>query len=379
MSGRWPQVRLGEVLRRCNELAELSSDRTYREITVKLWGKGVILRGVALGSALLGARRFVARTGDLILSKIDARNGAIGIVPLELDGAVVTQDFPLFTHDRLRLDLPFLGWLTKTSAFVQLCAQASEGTTNRIRLKEERFLNLKIPLPPLEEQRRIVEEIEAVAKRVKAVRSLQEQQMHELYQALCGEFRQCAENATLKKMADIAPQVRRPVVLDSDGIYPELGIRSFGKGTFHKPALTALEIGEKRVFRIEPGDLVFSNVFAWEGAIAVAQMEDAARVGSHRYITCVARPDQVLADFLCFYFLTQEGLEKIRSASPGGAGRNRTLGLSALDAIEVPVPLLERQRSFCKLLRLERSFRHARVQMSADLDAVISNTLSKSF
>lgn len=131
---------------------------------------------------------------------------------------------------------------------------------------------------------------------------------------------------------------RRPVQVDPFGSYPELGIRSYGNGTFHKPALTGTEIGDKRVFRIEPGDLLFSNVFAWEGAIAVAKPEDAGRVGSHRYITYVPKPGIATFRFLCFYFLTNEGIELIRTASPGGAGRNRTLGLAALAAIHVPVP-----------------------------------------
>jgi hypothetical protein len=48
-------------------------------------------------------------------------------------------------------------------------------------------------------------------------------------------------------------------------------IRSFGKGTFHKPPLSGSDVGTKRLYRIEPGDLLFSNVFAWEGAIAIAQ------------------------------------------------------------------------------------------------------------
>src|SRR5215831_4037981 len=88
-------------------------------------------------------------------------------------------------------------------------------------------------------------------------------------------------------LAEIAPIVRRPVEIRHDQAYPELGIRSFGRGTFHKPALLGADVGTKRLFRIEPGDLVFSNVFAWEGAIAVASPADAGRFGSHRFITCI--------------------------------------------------------------------------------------------
>jgi type I restriction enzyme, S subunit len=110
-------------------------------------------------------------------------------------------------------------------------------------------------------------------------------------------------------------------------LYPELGIRSFGNGTFHKPALNDLELGGKRIFKIEPDDLLFNNVFAWEGAIAVARSQDFRRFGAHRFITCVPKKDKATSRFLCFYFLTNEGLELIGAASPGGAGRNRTLAL----------------------------------------------------
>ncbi|MEN9353107.1 MAG: hypothetical protein RL318_432 [Fibrobacterota bacterium] len=214
---------------------------------------------------------------------------------------------------------------------------------------------------------------------MESVRRLQAEQVIDIQHTLNGMFSRLIEGAPLRPMSEIAPQVRRGVDIDPDGSYPELGIRSFGKGTFHKPALTALEIGDKRVFRIEPGDLVFSNVFAWEGAIAVVKPKDAGRVGSHRYITCLVSPQEALADFLCFYFLTPDGLEKIRAGSPGGAGRNRTLGLSALDRIEVPVPSLESQREFCKLMHLEKELRAARAATDLELGSMVPSVLSRAF
>ena len=153
----------------------------------------------------------------------------------------------------------------------------------------------------------------------------------------------------IRDRAEIAPVVRREQRIDLNGSYPELGIRSFGKGTFHKTPLSGGDVGTKRLFSIEPGDLLFSNVFAWEGAIAIAQTEDAGRFGSHRFISCV--PDRRLtsAAFLRYYFLTDEGMLKISEASPGGAGRNRTLGLEKLMAIEVPIPPQKTQQTFDRL------------------------------
>lgn len=150
----------------------------------------------------------------------------------------------------------------------------------------------------------------------------------------------------LAALADVAPIVRRAVDIQPELAYPELGIRSFGKGTFHKPALTGADAGTKRLFKIEPGDLVFSNVFAWEGAIAVATPEDGGRYGSHRFMTCVVDSARACAEYLKLYLTASEdGKEQVRQASPGGAGRNRTLGVEKLGQIKVPLPPIDVQQA----------------------------------
>ncbi len=57
-------------------------------------------------------------------------------------------------------------------------------------------------------------------------------------------------NAPRARMSDVAPVVRRPVPIDVDAAYPELGVRSFGKGTFHKPDLPGLDVGSKKLFEL---------------------------------------------------------------------------------------------------------------------------------
>jgi type I restriction enzyme, S subunit len=179
MSKMWPTARLGEVLKRAEEIVTVAPDVEYREVTVKLWGKGVVLRGIVSGAQIAGNRRFMAKAGQFILSRIDARNGAVGIVPPELNGAIVTNDFPLFDVDRTKLETAFLGWISKTQNFVDLCKRASEGTTNRVRLQEDRFFALKIPLPPLAEQQRIMARIEEFAAKIAEARSLRQQAVKE--------------------------------------------------------------------------------------------------------------------------------------------------------------------------------------------------------
>ena len=81
------------------------------------------------------------------MSRIDARNGAFAIVPSELNGAVVTQDFPLFDVTREVVDPEFLPILLRSSGFLEACRRASRGTTNRKRLKEAALLEESVALP----------------------------------------------------------------------------------------------------------------------------------------------------------------------------------------------------------------------------------------
>ena len=139
------------------------------------------------------------------------------------------------------------------------------------------------------------------------------------------------------------------------------------------------DVGTKRLFRVLPGDLVFNIVFAWEGAVAVARPEDEGRVGSHRFLTCVPVDGEALAEFLWFYFLTGEGLTALGEASPGGAGRNRTLGLHALAGIEVPVPSFADQQRFVEMLHFRDDTRARHQASDAKCEALVPELLRSVF
>lgn len=152
---------LSELLERSTEQVELDPNTTYNQVTVKLWGKGVIKRNEVKGAKIATKKRNVVRENQLIFSKIDARHGAIGIVPDFLDGAVVSGDFPSFILNSEKIIPDYLEIIVKTPEFLQKCQKVSSGTTNRVRLKEKDFLEIKIPVPSVEEQESIVEEVQS--------------------------------------------------------------------------------------------------------------------------------------------------------------------------------------------------------------------------
>jgi type I restriction enzyme, S subunit len=154
----------------------------------------------------------------------------------------------------------------------------------------------------------------------------------------------------LRRVGDILQLQRRKVDVETTQEYAELGLRSFGKGIFHKEPITGAELGNKRVFYIEPGDLLFSNVFAWEGAVAVATEEERGFIGSHRFLTYVPTTSDTDANYLRYFFLSERGLALLGQASPGSAGRNRTLAIERFEALEIPLPSFDEQRRIASLL-----------------------------
>ncbi|MFZ5674837.1 MAG: restriction endonuclease subunit S [Pseudomonadota bacterium] len=253
-----------------------------------------------------------------------------------------------------------------------------KGTSN-VSLTVKKLESVEISAPSLDEQRKIVFRIDDVHSK------LRERQIElaavecEANAMLFNAFQDITDGVEYMPLSKVAPLVRRPIEVQFNGKYPELGVRSFGKGTFHKPMLTGADVGNKRLFEIHAGDLLFNIVFAWEGAIAVPGAEDHGRVGSHRFLTCVPQPGLALAEFLRFYLLTPEGLQKVGEASPGGAGRNRTLGIKKAENIHVPIPEMSIQRRFGELCAQIDQVRAIRASTAKDTEALIPAMLHEIF
>ncbi len=146
------------------------------------------------------------------------------------------------------------------------------------------------------------------------------------------------------KLGDVLRHVPRPVDVQFDTMYREIGIRSHGKGLFHKAPIAGAELGDKRVFFIEPGDFVLNIVFAWEGAVALASERERGMIASHRFPTFRSDEQRLDLRFLLLYFRMPSGVELMGRVSPGGAGRNRTLNRTAFLSLEIPLPTLAEQR-----------------------------------
>ena len=151
--------RIGDILSR-NKTAVVVKDGTiYKQVTIRTNYKGVVLRGTQNGSTIGTKNQFSVSAGQFILSRIDARNGAFGIVPDELEGAIVTNDFLAFDINVDEVEQEFFNVFLQSPIFLEACIKASRGNTNRKRVEEDFFLNYEVNLPPLSVQHHLISQI----------------------------------------------------------------------------------------------------------------------------------------------------------------------------------------------------------------------------
>jgi type I restriction enzyme S subunit len=154
------------------------------------------------------------------------------------------------------------------------------------------------------------------------------------------------------EIGSLLERVANPVSVAADAKYCQIGIRSHGKGLFDKEAVSGLELGEKRVFWVEPDCFVVNIVFAWEMAVARTSAKDVGKIASHRFPMFRPRTGKADVDYITYLFKTERGRELLALASPGGAGRNKTLGQNEFLKLRVAVPPFAEQKRIAEILSI---------------------------
>lgn len=151
-------------------------------------------------------------------------------------------------------------------------------------------------------------------------------------------------------IGDCLERVERPVDVQADEMYTQIGIRSHGKGLFYKEPVTGASLNNKTMYWVEPDCFVLNIVFAWEQAVSKTTQNEVGMLGSHRFPMYRPVDGRVDVDYLITYMLTKRGKDILEAASPGGAGRNRTLGQDRFMKSKIILPSVEEQRRIAETL-----------------------------
>lgn len=220
-----------------------------------------------------------------------------------------------------------------------------------------------VPFPVLAEQKRIAEILITQNRVIKLKEKLiaeKQKQKKYLMRVLLGDsfkssFKLNGEIINKKtwkkiKINSVLKKVDKPVIVDKNTQYTQIGIYSHGKGLFYKEPVTGKELGNKSVFWIEPNCFILNIVFAWEQALAKTTEKEKGLIASHRFPMFKPIDNLIDIDYAVYYFLTKKGTYILDAASPGGAGRNRTLGQDRFLESKMTLPTLPEQKAIADVL-----------------------------
>ena len=276
----WPKERLGQLLRHRKEFVTIDDLAVYRRPRVQLHAQGIVLRDEVPGALVKTKQQQVCRAGELLVAEIDAKVGGIGIVPDALGGAIVSSHYFLFQIDETKLDRRFLAAFVQTRTFLdQIEAQ---GSTNYAAIRPADVLGYEIPLPPPDEQRRLVARIEELAARIHAAHAIR-QGANEETNALLGSARTqligdalAADWIPLGRFVDRIQSGKSPQCEPRPAGPSEWGVLKVGAvsfGVFNDDENKALPLGRPvdRDLEVRAGDFLMSraNTTDLVGACAV--------------------------------------------------------------------------------------------------------------
>ena len=411
----YPFIRIGDVLCRSALPVTIEDNILYTQVTLKTNGGGAVLRDKKLGKDIGTKKQYLAKEGQFIMSKIDARNGAFGIITKELKGAVVTGDFPLFDVDANKINPTYLYLLSSTQPFVQYAQSCSRGTTNRQRIDIDAFLSLQIPLPSLDEQNNIVAaynsalaqsalyarqaqdidtQIEAYWNNILGIETLQETTKQKTgYLQFCS-FKYIEKwgydfirKGEINNSQTKYPSVRIIDVCDiSSGGTPARGRKEYYNGNI--PWIKTGELKNEELFDTEEKitDLGLENSSAKlysKGSLVVAMY--GATIGKTAKLGMDATTNQACAvlfhiqntristDYLWLYIQSQTN--KLKSMAYGGAQPNINAGIIA--NYNVPLPPLAIQNEIVFHITSLRTEQKALQQQSLSLRSDAQHQFTK--
>lgn len=341
------------------------------------------------GQFAFKGRLFFARAGDVVYSKIDVRNGAIGIIPPQMSKVVVSSEYLVYTVASETALPSYVKLLFRTGYFRRAINSMISGASGRKRVQPTQIEGLEVPLPPLAMQRQIVERWEsaqnAIAEARKRVdrlkgeidarffRDLGLTPPEELSQAKCfgvwwRDFQRwsVSYNQAARAGAD-ASQGKYPVVAlgsvlelvqygtsekantNGNGT-PILRMNNIVSGVLDTTSLKHVSLSERDRARLllQEGDLLFNRTNSKElvGKCAVFH-EAGAYVFASYLIRLRLRPKDALPDFVAYVLKSPIGRFQIDALSRQIIGQ-ANINADEIRSLQLPLPPIPVQQAIMR-------------------------------
>lgn len=372
----WPVVPLADVLRHRKEFITIDDTQHYKRCRVQLHAKGVLLRDSVSGSDIKTKKQQVCRAGEFLVAEIDAKMGGFGLVPTELDNAVVSSHYFLFELDESCVDARYLDHYCRTQRFRKQVE--AQGSTNYAAIRPAAVLAYTIPLPPLAEQQALVTRLDALADKTRRIEAHLDT-VESISSSLLLSLHHKLANGRRVQLNDVLELRELHEAITPAGSYPQVGVRGFGGGLFSKAAVGGTETSYKSFNCLYEGAIVLSQVKGWEGAIARCPKELAGWFVSPEYRTFRCTPNLASDEYFGELVRTEWFWSQLQDATRGvGARRERTRPEQFLN-IELPMPYFDDQVRIVEILKRQATLKTKHTAIRQANAALLPATLERVF
>ncbi|WP_441290043.1 restriction endonuclease subunit S [Sorangium sp. KYC3313] len=238
---------------------------------------------------------------------------------------------------------------------------------------------IKVPLPPVDEQRRIVSWLGAISGRVTEARDIlarRHRDIIDVAKSMLFPYGSTDRRVAFGRLLD-----RRTlnVRVESDVEYQFAGVYSFGRGMFVAGRKAGRDFAYKELARVRAGQFCYPKLMAWEGAFAVVPSECDGMHVSPEFPVFDINQDLVIPEVIEAYFKMPDVWSKLAGDSIGTNLRRRRLNPSDLLAAEMPLPSMDRQLQYRQVARQLKAADLAMQVMESDLDVLLPAALVQLF
>ncbi|OLD93033.1 MAG: hypothetical protein AUI36_46980 [Cyanobacteria bacterium 13_1_40CM_2_61_4] len=338
---------------------------------------------------------FVIKSGDVIYNKLFAWKGSFGIAPPELDGMFVSDKFPTYELDRQKVYENWLRWYFRCPALWEEARTMSTGSAalSKLTLNPPKLLLLTMPLPPLDEQRRIVVRIEAVAARVEEARGLRRQAQKERRALISG----CLGRMALGIRVDghlgnvLQEKPRNGWSVRCDGSENGIPVLSLGAVTGFQYRATEFKrtsesTSQDADYWLQPGDLLVtrSNTPELVGHAAIYNGSPYPCIYPDLMMRLVVDENRADKHFVHRWLMIPSVRDYVLNESKGTSPTMKKISQGVVMNIPFPssLSLPEQRRIVAYLNNLEakvETLKRLQAETAAELDALLPSILDRAF
>lgn len=357
----WEDYKLGKLLKLCERPIKMEDDKEYELVTVRRNYGGVDSRGLFFGKDILVKSQFLLKENDFLISKRQIAHGACGLVPKELENAIVSNEYNVFLPEDL-IDIGFFNYYARLPFMKKNFYLMSDGVhIEKLLFKPQSWLKLKISIPSYKKQQKIASILstwdKAIELKEKLISEKKKQKTALMQELLTGKKR-------LDGFDEEWEEVRLGDVLKLQGGYAfkseyfeEEGIPiiriSNVSGTIEKIDGNIVyhnNINVSKEFLVEKNDVLIAMSGATTGKIGFYMANQVAHLNQRVGKFVIKKNEKLNNDFLKEIVVSDEFKNQLSKELTTGAQPN--ISSSQIESFIFNLPSIQEQTAIANILSL---------------------------